>query len=69
MADLRGSSAHAAEHKHGVQVRETGTTGNPITEARIAALEARVAVLEAQVGTGSEAPQPAAEQPETLGDA
>lgn len=46
MADFKGSAAHAAEHKHGVQVKETGTTGNPITEARIAALEARVATLE-----------------------
>ena len=45
----KGDAAHAAEHKHGVQTRETGTTGNPITEARITALEARVAKLEAQV--------------------
>ena len=59
MADLKGSSAHAAAHKHGVQVKETGTTGNPITEARIAALEARVAKLEAPV-----APEEAPAQPE-----
>jgi len=45
----KGDSAHSAQHKHGVQVKETGTTGNPITEDRIAALEARVAVLEALV--------------------
>jgi len=57
MADLKGSSAHAAEHKHGVQVKETGTTGNPITEARIAAIEARLVALEA-------APLPVAETPE-----
>jgi hypothetical protein len=50
MADLKGSSQHAAEHQHGVQVKETGTTGRPVTEGRIEQLEARVAELEKKVG-------------------
>ena len=46
---MKGSAEEAAKHQHGVQVRETGTTGNPVTESRFAALEKRIEELEAKI--------------------
>lgn len=45
----RGDAESAAKHQHGVQAREAGTTGSPVTEARFAALEARIETLEKYV--------------------
>ena len=48
MADLKGSSAHAAQHVHGVVPRKEPPAPQTV-EQRVAKLEARVAALEAQV--------------------
>lgn len=45
----KGDAEHAAKHQHGVQVRQTGTVGKPVTEERLAALEARVKSLEERI--------------------
>lgn len=41
----KGDAEHAGQHQHGVQVKQTGTVGVPVTEERIAAIESQIAAI------------------------